>query len=203
MIYLIGGAPRCGKTILAKKIAVKKKIGWVSTDRLWSVVFASTPKPQLKRKFPGYFLAHAKDKYHFELHSLKTILDKEIIEAQSIWPGVSAFIRSANHFKQDFVIEGIHLLPKLVNQLKETNYWPKIKIVYLIKTDLEKIKEGIPKSKEEFDWLLSGGIDKPGRLDGAAKMIRYESQYFEQEAKKYKFKVINTDRDFHKTLKNL
>ncbi|MCX6743887.1 MAG: hypothetical protein NT116_06700, partial [Candidatus Parcubacteria bacterium] len=182
MIYLISGAPRCGKTILAKKIAANKKIGWVSTDRLWSVVFASTPKSQLKRKFPGYFLAREKGKYHFELHSLKTILDKEIIEAKSIWPGVIAFIRSTNNFKQDFVIEGIHLLPSLVNQLKETKYWPKIKIIYLIKTDLEKIKEGIPKNKEEFDWLLAGGIDNPSRLDGAAKMIRYESQYFKQEA---------------------
>jgi adenylate kinase family enzyme len=34
MIYLIGGAPRAGKSILAQSLAAKRNIGWVSTDLL-------------------------------------------------------------------------------------------------------------------------------------------------------------------------
>ena len=34
MIYLIGGPPKCGKTTLAKKMASKLKIQWVSADTL-------------------------------------------------------------------------------------------------------------------------------------------------------------------------
>ena len=38
MIYLIGGAPRAGKSILAQQIAAKLQIGWISTDLLWEVL---------------------------------------------------------------------------------------------------------------------------------------------------------------------
>ncbi len=34
MIYLIGGAPRTGKSILGQRIAVKLRISWISTDLL-------------------------------------------------------------------------------------------------------------------------------------------------------------------------
>jgi adenylate kinase family enzyme len=34
MIYLIGGAPRSGKSLLCQQIASKQKIGWISTDLL-------------------------------------------------------------------------------------------------------------------------------------------------------------------------
>ena len=34
MIYLVGGAPRAGKSILGQQVASRLKIGWVSTDLL-------------------------------------------------------------------------------------------------------------------------------------------------------------------------
>jgi 2-phosphoglycerate kinase len=203
MIYLIGGAPRCGKTILAKKIAIKNKISWITTDALRFVILAHTPKTQLKTKFPFEFIPTAKGQYHFEKYNPKTLLKIETTEAKSMWPGVKALIKQFINCHQDYVIEGVHLLPQLVNQFKNTKYWKHIKPVYLIKTDLEKIKQGIPKNKKEFDWILAGGIDVPGRLDKAAQMIQSESIYFAKEAKKYKFKVVNTDTDFNKKINKL
>ncbi|MCX6740310.1 MAG: hypothetical protein NTZ49_03725 [Candidatus Parcubacteria bacterium] len=201
MIYLIGGAPRCGKSILAKKISSRKKIGWLSTDRLWTVVFNSTPKSQLKKKFPGFFLFKKAGSYAFEIHSPKTLWQNELIESESIWPGVRGLIKALVAYNQDFIIEGVHLLPKLVNQLKKTACWKDIGVVYLVKTDLAKIKEGIPKNKKDkLDWLLAGGIDLPGRLDKASAMIQYESRCIEKEARKYKFMVVNTEKDFNKKM---
>lgn len=203
MIYLIGGAPRCGKTILAKKLAAKKKISWISTDSIWSIIKAVTPEKETKKKFPGFCLACPKNKYHFEIYDPQLLAEKEIIESETIWPGIKAFIKYQIDFKQDFIVEGINLLPKLVNQLKKTNYWKDIKIVYLVKTDLDKIKQGIPKNKKEFDWILAGGIDKPGRLDKAAAMIQYESLYFKREAEKYGFNVVDTSNGFNQKLNKL
>ena len=34
MIYLVGGAPRAGKSILGQQVAANLKIGWISTDLL-------------------------------------------------------------------------------------------------------------------------------------------------------------------------
>jgi hypothetical protein len=38
VIYLVGGAPRTGKTILGQRISAKLKIGWVSTDLLMELL---------------------------------------------------------------------------------------------------------------------------------------------------------------------
>ena len=38
MIYLIGGAPRAGMTILGQQFAAKLRIGWISTDLLQHVL---------------------------------------------------------------------------------------------------------------------------------------------------------------------
>ena len=38
MIYLIGGAPRTGKSILGQRFAAKLKIGWISTDLLMELL---------------------------------------------------------------------------------------------------------------------------------------------------------------------
>lgn len=38
MIYLIGGAPRVGKSILCQQLAAKLRIGWISTDLLVGVL---------------------------------------------------------------------------------------------------------------------------------------------------------------------
>jgi predicted kinase len=34
MIYLVGGAPRSGKSILGQQVSAKLRIGWISTDVL-------------------------------------------------------------------------------------------------------------------------------------------------------------------------
>ena len=49
MIYLIGGAPRAGKTILGQQLSAKLRIGWISTDLLQHVLQDNKhdgPKPK-------------------------------------------------------------------------------------------------------------------------------------------------------------
>jgi len=38
MIYLIGGAPRAGKSILGQRLCATLKVGWVSTDLLMELL---------------------------------------------------------------------------------------------------------------------------------------------------------------------
>jgi predicted kinase len=38
VIYLVGGAPRSGKSILGQQVAAKLRIGWVATDVLRSML---------------------------------------------------------------------------------------------------------------------------------------------------------------------
>ena len=43
MLYLIGGAPRCGKTLLAQRVASALRAGWCSTDTVRDVVTMLLP----------------------------------------------------------------------------------------------------------------------------------------------------------------
>ena len=38
MIYLVGGAPRAGKSILGQQVAARRHVGWVATDVLRSLL---------------------------------------------------------------------------------------------------------------------------------------------------------------------
>ena len=52
MIYLIGGAPRCGKTKIAKALAEKTHFPWFPADYLGAVVFPYIPENEQGTKFP-------------------------------------------------------------------------------------------------------------------------------------------------------
>lgn len=200
MIYLIGGSPRCGKTILAKRISLKERISYISTDPLRQMILDMVPKSEVKRKFPQTEMLYPKDKFRFEVYSPKVILKAQIVEAKTMWSPTKTLIQSLVNREQDFIIEGIHLFPRLVNQLKETRYWKKIKVVYLIKSQLDKIKTGFSQNKNEYDWLYPTIRDSKERLTKAAEMVKEKSDYIEKEAKKFRFKLYNTEDDFNKQI---
>ncbi len=201
MIYLIGGSPRCGKTILAKKIAHDKKISCVSTDALRAAILNTVPKSQRQKKFPQEAMPTPPTKFRFDVYSPAAQLKAQLVEAETMWPGVMAFIKSLSNREQQYVVEGVHLLPRLVNQLKKTSYWKDIKVVYLAKKDLAKIIKDFPKNKDEYDWMLPTIQHDKARLRKAALMTQVKSQYFDREAKKYHLKVFNTDSNFQKKLR--
>ena len=200
MIYLIGGSPRCGKTILAKKVARKGKCSLISTDGVLHVVMNTVKKSELFKMFPQRKMQAPKGKFRFDVYSPEALLRAQIIEAKSMWPGTKALIAHLIEREQDYVIEGVHLFPGLVKTLKKTNLWKDIKIVFIIKKDIKKLKDGFLKNKDEYDWMLPATKNDPRRLTKVAEMVQVKSIYIEKEAKKHNFKVYNTENDFKKKL---
>ncbi|GHO49559.1 hypothetical protein [Ktedonospora formicarum] len=97
MIYLIGGAPRVGKTILAQQLCTTLKIGWISTDLLMDLLrVANTPGRKMKWD-----------------------ASPEAITAAAEWffPYLDRFIWGISSFTDDYVIEGVDFLPAQVAQL--------------------------------------------------------------------------------------
>ena len=104
MIYLIGGSPRCGKTILANKIAREKRISLVSTDALRQVVLNTIPKSTIKKKFPQEPIKGPDGKFLFEIYPPRYLLKAQITEAKTMWPGTKSFIEALIRSGQDYVI---------------------------------------------------------------------------------------------------
>lgn len=193
MIYLIGGAPRCGKTILSRKLAKKRGVSWISTDSLQTMVQAYLPAREVRKKFPFSRIPGS------EAISAEESLKAEIMESKSLWPGLKSFVIHSIQCHQDVVIEGVHLLPQLVNQFRGTEYWKHLKIIYLVKKDETLIADGLVKNTEKHDWLRPS-LGKPKVVAHIAKMIALKSEYISKMATRYGFKVVNTEKDFKKTI---
>lgn len=197
MIYLIGGSPRGGKSILAKELAKKLNIPHLSTDNLRPVIMPYFKKNKFKHfPFEKMFNADNIDDY-FKKYIGREMLNADIKEAKTMWPGVKNLIKHLLKCKMDYIIEGVGILPSLANQFKKEK---NIKIAYLIKLDKDKIYQGILDNKNSHDWLTDNIKNKEIILKAAGSLIPY-GNYFLKEVKKYGFKYFNTENDFRNQIK--
>ncbi len=203
MIYLIGGAPRCGKTILSRKLAETKIISCISTDTIHQMILASTPKAQRDKKFPYSKLQREAEPYgDVNQNPPSVLLRAEITEAKSLWPSIKAMIEDCIESKQSYIIEGVALMPDLVESLKKEPYWHEIRLVYLVKNNLVELLDGFARNTSSHDWL-SGAKDNPELLKRVARMVQVKSEYITNLAHTIGFTVVDTGKDFKRSIEQL
>lgn len=193
MLYLIGGSPRGGKTILSKKLSKKIEVPYISTDYLKLILRPYFKEKERKEMFPFdkiWKKLNLND--YFLNYTGKQMLAIDIKEGKTLWTGMKYLISHLSKRKIDYIIEGVHLLPNLIKDFKDD---PNVKIIFLTKTDEEKIYSGLFKNKSERDWILEKVKDKD-ILKLVAKSLSFQGSYFEKETKKYNFKLINTEDNF-------
>ncbi|MAG35790.1 MAG: hypothetical protein CL878_06045 [Dehalococcoidia bacterium] len=100
MIYLVGGAPRAGKSILGQRISTKLRIGWISTDLLVELLRVKNVK--------------GKNEWN---------ATPEAITANAEWffPYLERFVWGVGSLAESYVIEGVDFLPAQIAQLS-ANY---------------------------------------------------------------------------------
>lgn len=133
MIYLISGASRSGKSILARKLQKKKNISYLPLD---SVMMA--------------FMYGVKE---IGIHD--KLWPDEI--AVKLWPFLEAFIENLLYNEMDYIIEGEAMLPNLIKPILD-KYPSTIKAVFIIydNADLDqKIINCKVNNNGEKDWLVN------------------------------------------------
>lgn len=197
MIYLIGGSPRGGKSILSRKLSWKLNVPYLSTDNIRPIVMPYFKGKEQKKKFPfeSMFDLGAIEKYFLD-YTPRQIVNADIVESRTIWPGTKQLISHLLDCKMDYIIEGVHLLPNLVKVFKSNH---NVKILFLTKFDEEKIYKGFFKNKYNTDWLIDNIKDK-NTVRLAAKSIGFYGVYFKRETKKHNFKLINTEDNFSRQI---
>jgi hypothetical protein len=97
MIYLIGGAPRTGKTILAQRISARLGIGWISTDLLMEILRVK----------------------HVDGTKVEWNADPKAIAVAAEWffPCLERFVWRVHSKAESYVIEGVDFLPAQVAQI--------------------------------------------------------------------------------------
>jgi 2-phosphoglycerate kinase len=191
MIYLLGGPPRVGKSIISNEIRQKRAVSVVSTDTLGAVL-ENVLSPEAA---PDLFVV---GKFHEMpmVERVKLIMadPAELIgyvrkESHFVWKAVEAFIRRENDEGRDALIEGVAVLPESMSRIEDIPH----RVVF-IGNQGENHKENIKKFAEEneHDWMRDASDPYIGAF---AMFVKRMSVYIEQEAKKYGFEYIEMDKE--------
>ncbi len=171
MLYIISGASRSGKTILAKKVAAQKGIPYLSLD--WIMM-----------GFTNGILEYG-------IHD--KLFPDEI--AQRLWSFLKAMFESMIYVETDCIIEGEAILPELIIELLK-EHPDKLAICFLGYTNVnidKKVKEIRDFSIEKKDWLE----DKTEAYikDHVENMMAHSKQ-IKKSCTKNSLHYIDTSTDF-------
>ena len=183
-IILIGGAPRVGKTFLAKELSKKMGIPWISTDTIREFMKEVVDK----KKYPNLFhFVDKKPEIYLPSHTPEQIVKDQNKESIDVWKGVKGFIRS-NYNWESYIIEGVAILPNLVS--KDFSKNKSIKAIFVLNNNKKELEDRIFKF-----GLWDDAHEYPNRLK--PKELEWAIQFnlwLNGELKKYKYPVIETGR---------
>jgi 2-phosphoglycerate kinase len=190
MVFLLGGPPRVGKSIISCEIRQKCAVSVVSTDTLGAVL-ENVLDP---KEAPDLF---AFGKFHQMPMAERVKLIKKdpaeyinyvIKESYVVWKAVEAFIRKENDEGRDVLIEGVAILPELMSKLENIPY----RVVFIGNQGGDH-KEDIKRFAEEnqHDWMRGVSDQYIGAF---AIFVKRMSIYIEDESSKYGFKYIEMDK---------
>lgn len=176
MIYLIGGAPRVGKSTLAKKIADSTKSHVVSTDAVCSQMIDRLSAEEKRILFPVPSFSGTT--------SENTLTPKERVElqhisAKSVEPELDKVITQALDENESIVIEGIHLFPNYVHQLLLKHGPAKFATLFIGQTATDLVVEGIIKNTSPNNWLRESN---PDVIRQVAEFVAVFSKHIREEA---------------------
>lgn len=190
MLFLLGGPPRVGKSIIAGQIRQKLAVSTVSTDSLGAAlenVLSPEAAPDLF-VFDRFVKMPMAERVKLIAKDPAKLIDYVKKESHVVWRAVAAFAGRENDEGRDVLIEGVAVLPELVNRLDNIPH----RAVF-IGHQGENHKERIKRSAEENenDWMRDASDQY---ISAFAAFVNRMSVYIEQEAGKYGFKYIEIDK---------
>jgi hypothetical protein len=168
MIYLIGGAPRAGKSILAQRICAKLNAGWVSTDLLLELLRLKNDEG-VKSEWNAAPAA---------------------ITANTEWffPYLERFVWGVSSLAEQYVIEGVDFLPAQVVQLA-TQYQIRPLFLGCSRMTLERL--------DQFPGCSPGYSNLPEAMRRQiARDVPLWSEFTRQEAERFGYPYVDTTSDF-------
>lgn len=179
MIYLLGGAPRVGKSIIGRQLAETIGFEYVSTDDIDSKAQAAVSAEECAVRFPGPNFDGDPKK---NTHSPEDRTRLQMITNESLRPIIDTIIRDAIHRNHNLVIEGAHLLPEHTQSLTNEFGSSGVRSLFLGWIDINAIANGIYQDTGDRNWLKLGDATVTLQV---AKFVAVYSARIREEAEKY------------------
>jgi 2-phosphoglycerate kinase len=199
MFYLIGGTPRSGKTTIAKRLSRELNIPWITTDTLETIVSKYAPQDRFQELFPKTMVRKETNQSNdemYEKYSAKEIKDLYIKQAETLWDALIAFIECESRCEHDYVLEGFHIPPELIVEMRET--YP-MKSIFVGRENEKEMLEAITKGTKKDDWVINKTIN-PEIFSKIAKMLALFSTDVRTEAEKRGLKYLDMGTDLEKNV---
>lgn len=188
MIYLVGGAPRVGKSNLVKQVVAQHPMYAISTDAIRFLVRRSVPPEQLD---PALKLWNPATE---ALPPTDQIMEAQNAESHALWPLVVDFMQSYVDDGHDLLVEGVTVLPELVTQLS----FPYRCII--LGNDSPGHAEQVTKAAQDnpYDWLHD---DRSHQITQYIAFFEAMNAWVRGECKTYAVPYYNiSDKMFHEDL---
>lgn len=183
MIIFIGGPPRVGKTVLARKLAKELQYSWLSTDDLRGLVRKVGRFP---KKHPIFTLIRTGEEYNqkkfYEKYSPEEIIKLQNTESKVVAKIIKTFIEEISYRKRNFVMEGVALFPPYYE--KEFIRRHSIKFCCVGNTDYQAFINYSWKNRSVGDWLENSNRKTFERV---IRFCTEFSKVFKKEAKRRGF----------------
>ena len=105
-------------------------------------------------------------------------------------------IKHALQEDYDYILEGHHIHPVIVTEIKKKAGRGKIRSAFITRYDIDRIVAGCMNNSSPRDWFRDE-TENYETMPKIAGMIREYSAHFEKQAKRYRHKVFNIDYSFH------
>jgi len=197
-IILIGGSPTAGKSYTARKIAEELKLPWISTDTIREQMRKIVRKEDYPRLFDHAESGSLLAEEYLTKNSAKEIVAHQNKESEEVWKGVKALIET-DYVWESFIIEGVAILPQLVNKLNVKD--KEIISIFLIDSNKDRIRKTI------FTRGLWDDADKYSNKlkEKEVDWVIEFNKFLQSETKKHGLKVldIGNQKDYLKEIKNI
>lgn len=191
MIYLIGGAPRLGKSIVAKRLMAKLVVSWMSTDALRDVLYETADPERRTALFP---FAEDFSADRWLRRTTEEILKDQWHEGESMSKAIRAFVEHQADANEPFILEGVHILPELVGELqKDPKLNGQVRAMFIAGTDASVVQEGLRANKSPSDWLRGASDDVRKAVVSFAVAF---SEKVEAEATRFGLPIFERTRNF-------
>ncbi len=197
MIYLIGGAPRVGKSIAAKAIAHATSTAPFSTDDVCGQISTAMSEEERALKFP--LPGFSGDPTENTL-SPEDRVKLQIVSAQSLEPEIDRMIADAVSNQETLILEGVHLLPDHVRSLVEQYGLKNISPVFVGSEDVGRVVEGIQKNTNPNNWLKESD---PAVIRQVAEFAAAFSAWIRDEAERNSLIYMERSDDFEGDMKRV